>query len=52
MDKSIYEPLMKTHGCVAVGRGNWIFCGSPAGGRRAAKRMREQYPDLFSPVEE
>jgi transposase len=22
--------------CVAVGRGNWIFCGSPAGGRRAA----------------
>ena len=21
---------------VAVGRGNWIFCGSPAGGRRAA----------------
>ena len=22
--------------CVAIGRNNWVFCGSPAGGRRAA----------------
>jgi hypothetical protein len=33
IDNNVAENALR---CVAVGRGNWIFCGSPAGGRRAA----------------
>ena len=33
VDNSTAEKALR---CVAVGRSNWLFCGSPAGGRRAA----------------
>jgi len=33
IDNNLAENTLR---CVAVGRSNWVFCGSPAGGRRAA----------------
>jgi hypothetical protein len=33
IDNNFAERMLR---CVAIGRNNWVFCGSPAGGRRAA----------------
>jgi len=33
IDNNVAENALR---CVAIGRSNWVFCGSPAGGRRAA----------------